>query len=316
MKRFPSNVLALVVAPLARRRKGRTKRKLAGLAVCWATLALPVLFLANAGPANAQSPTEGTDYVPTLTFDVASIRESAPSDSFTVSGMNPPHSSLLKLANNTVLDMIVMAYRVDYHRVLGVPDWVSDTRYMLEAKSDSTVDERLAQMNHEQARLEKQHMLQMLLADRFQLKVRRETRVGTVYNLVVAKGGPKMSTDLKPPAADEVARFNGVPVPPIYQFGDGRLGYKFIAHGATMDMLAMGLDGQFDTNVSDKTGLTGKYDFVLQYSRTLPGTSSRDPNAWPPLVTALPEQLGLKLEPYKGPMDVLVIEHIEKPSPN
>lgn len=295
--------------------KVRALRKLAEPMRRWAMLALGVFVVAHAGLTNAQSSTASADDVPSLTFDWASIRESAISGSYTMSFTNPPHASLLILRNNPIMNMIVMAYDVPYHGILDAPEWVGSARYTIEAKSDSAVDEKLARMNDQQARLEKQHMLQVLLADRFQLEVRRDTRKGRIYNLVTAKNGPKMSTDLKPPTASQVAWFHGEPVPPLYQFGDGSLGYEFVAHGATTGMLASELGGQLDTSVIDKTGLTGKYDFVLQYDGTV-APSSDDPDAWSPLVTALPKQLGLKLEPAEGPVDVLVIEHIERPSPN
>jgi uncharacterized protein (TIGR03435 family) len=255
-------------------------------------------------------------YVPTLTFDVASVRESPPADSFRVSFQNPAHSSVLRLTNNTVFDLIVMAYGLRYYNVAGGPDWVRGTRYMIEARSDSSVDEKLASLNDADARLEKQHMVQALLADRFQLKTHWTTKEGTTYNLLLAKKGPKLGTDLKPPTAEEINRFGNHPVPPIYQQGDGRLGYQFIAHGCSMKILVDTLAGQMNAPVADQTGLAGTYDFTLQYSGTLPGTGSSDPTAWPPMITALPEQLGLRLEPVKGPVEVLVIDHIEKPSAN
>ncbi len=281
------------------------------LAFCNFAIGLP-----GRAQSGAPSPNADSAYVPTLTFDVASIRESPETDSYTVMFNSPPHSSVLDLTNIRVIDMIGIAYNVNSSRVVGPPDWVRETRYMVKANSDSAVDKKLRDLNDQQANLEKQHMLQVLLAQRFQLKVKQETREGTIYNLVVAKGGPKISTKLQPPTADQVAWFNGAPVPPIYQFGDGRLGYQFIAHGATMSMLAAQLAAQFDAQVIDRSGLAGNYDFVLQYSGTVPGTESRDPDSWPLLITALQEQLGLRLEPGKGPVEVLMIDHIEKPSPN
>jgi uncharacterized protein (TIGR03435 family) len=282
--------------------------------VLWILPALPLSAQsAHAAPSSA---TANTGYIPTLTFDVASIRESPPADSITVSFQNPAHSSVLRLTNNRVMDLIVMAYGLPYYNIAGGPDWVRGTLYMIEARSDSSVDEKLARLSDADARREKQHMLQVLLADRFQLKTHWITKEGTNYNLVLAKKGPKLNTDLKPPSAEELARFGNRPVPPIYQQGDGRLGYQFIAHGCSMKILADTLMGQMDAPVTDQTGLAGTYDFTLQYNGTLPGTGSNDPAAWSPLITALPEQLGLRLEPVKGPVEVLSIDHIERPSAN
>jgi uncharacterized protein (TIGR03435 family) len=214
------------------------------------------------------------------------------------------------------MDLIVIAYGLGYYSIAGGPDWARGTLYMVEARSDSSADEKLALLSDQDARLEKQHMIQVMLADRFRLQTHWIKKEGTNYALVPAKKGPRLSTNLVPPSAEEIARFGDHPVPPLYQHGDGRLGYQFIAHGCSMKMLADMLTGQMDAPVADQTGLAGTYDFTLQYSGTLPGTGSNDPAAWPPLITALPEQLGLRLEPIKGSVEVLVIDHIEKPSAN
>jgi uncharacterized protein (TIGR03435 family) len=260
-------------------------------AACCAA-ASPVLGQVNAAPAGAKHPAD-VNYVPTMTFDVASIHESPVSNSFVVSFQNPLHTSLLRLVNNNVMNMISMAYGVRWSQISGEPDWTKWTYYMVEAKSDDAADEKLAHMSDEQARLEKQHMLQALLADRFQLKVAWKTREDTIFDLVVGKNGPKFSSSKPKPTNPVNARAGDEDDPPLYQEGDGRLGYKFIAHGATMAMLAEDVAGQMGTDVVNKTGLAGAYDFTLQYSGTVPGTGSRDPDAWPLLIEALPRQLGL-----------------------
>ena len=283
----------------------------------------PALPASAQAAAAASSPADAnTSYVATLTFDVASIHESPPADSFMVSARNPAHSSLLRLTNNRAIDLVGMAYGLHYYSIEGAPEWARWTLYMVEAKSDSAADEKLAQLSNEQARLEKQHMLQVLLAERFQLKTHWVTKEGQNYALVVAKNGPKLSADPKPLSAEEKAILGDRPAPPLSQYGDGRLGYQFIGHGCTMKRLADILTGQMQAPVLDQTGLTGVYDFTLKYKGSLPPATespdpgSQDPEAWPPLITALPEQLGLRLEPVKGTVEVLVIDHIEKPSAN
>jgi uncharacterized protein (TIGR03435 family) len=119
-----------------------------------------------------------------------------------------------------------------------------------------------------------------------------------------------------PPSADEVKNFRDGPLPPIYQKNDGE-GYDFIAHGCSMDQLVGILAAQFGRPVLNKTGLTGKYDFVLKYK----GRWDRDRNADDmdptlPMDRALQEELGLKVETARGSVKTLVIDHIEKPSPN
>lgn len=281
-----------------------------------------LLASAQATPASSSPTDANAIYLPTLTFDVASIHESPPADSFIVSFQNPAHSSLLRLTNNTVMHLIAIAYGLDFFNIEGGPDWVRRTNYLIEARSDSDADEKLARLSDGQARLEKQHMLQVLLADRFQLKMHTVTKEGTNYALVVAKKGSKLSTDPIPASTEEKARLGDRPAPPLAQYGDGHLGYQFIGHRCTMKRLAEVLTGQMQAPVLDQTGLTGTYDFTLKYRGSLPPvTESRDPGsqdteAWPPMITALPEQLGLRLEPVKGTVEVLVIDHIEKPSAN
>ena len=176
----------------------------------------------------------------------------------------------------------------------------------------------MAALTEEQQSAEQQHMLQALLEERFKLKTHWETKEGDVYNLVVAKGGPKLGVEgSMPPSADELKIFGeDRPVPALCQKNDGQ-GYDFIAHGCSMDQWVGMLTAQFGRPVMDKTGLTGKYDFVLKYK----GRWDRDRNAddldpTPPMDRALQEELGLKVEAAKGPVKILVIDHIDKPSEN
>ena len=110
--------------------------------------------------------------------------------------------------------------------------------------------------------------------------------------------------------------FGDRPVPPLYQENDGQ-GYDFIAHGCPMGQLAGILTGQFGRPVIDKTGLTGKYDFVLRYKgRWDRDRDAEDLDPMPPMDRALQEELGLKVEGTKGLVKMLVIDLIDKPSEN
>jgi bla regulator protein blaR1 len=173
---------------------------------------------------------------------------------------------------------------------------------------------------------ERMEMLQPLLEDRFNLKFHHETREMPVYMLVVAKGGSKLKE-----ASPEGAVPDGGPPRRGMMMSPGSLE----ANGAQIDMLAHALSGQVGRTVIDKTGLTGKYDFDLHFTPQNmppgmgpgpgPGPTGGSPGAdappppdtsGPDLLTALQEQLGLKLESEKGPVDVIVIDHIDKPSEN
>jgi uncharacterized protein (TIGR03435 family) len=259
-------------------------------------------------------------YVPTMTFDVASVRENKSVDvnaGFTMSGWFQPQTSIFRATNWPIENLITVAYGVDRYQLVGAPKWPNPTLFVIGAKGDSETDAKLAGLTTEQQWAEQKHMLQALLEERFKLKTHWETKEGDVYNLVVAKGGPKLGGGGSvPPSADEVKRFGGRPVPVIHQKNDGR-GYDFIAHGCSMEVWAGMLTGQFGRQVIDKTGLTGTYDFVVKYR----GRWDRDRDAddldpMLPMDRALVEELGLKVEPAKGPVKMLVIDHVEMPSEN
>ena len=255
-----------------------------------------------------------------MTFDVASVRENKNIDvnaGFTMSGQFVPHTTTLQAINWRIEYLISYAYGVDQYQIVGAPKWPWPTMFVIEAKGDSEADAKMAALTKEQQWAEQQHMLRALLEERFKLKTHWETKEGDVYNLVVAKGGPKLSAEgSMPPSADELKIFGDRPVPPLFQKNDGQ-GFDLIAHGCSMDQWAGMLTSQFGRPVIDKTGLSGKYDFVLKYN----GRSDRDRNAddldpTPPMDRALQEELGLKVEAAKGPVKVLVIDQVDKPSEN
>ena len=160
---------------------------------------------------------------------------------------------------------------------------------------------------------ERRAMLQQLLENRFHLKVHRQTEVLPLYEMVVAKGGPKI-TPVEPvgpdPDADKNKKVKGM------DRGNMSVSDKqLITHEASLDRLALSLSSKLGRTVVDKTGLTGKYDLSLTWSPDDGSTAESDSSA-PSLFTALQEQLGLRLQPAKGPVETLVVDHIEMPSEN
>jgi uncharacterized protein (TIGR03435 family) len=149
-------------------------------------------------------------------------------------------------------------------------------------------------------------MLQALLADRFKLAVHRETRDQPVYELVVAKGGPK----LKPSGAEKSSDDK-----PNARNGKGHLEFHRLPVSALLNYFYFQPgSGMVDRPVIDKTGLDGLYDFTLDWT---PDDAPPDPAApAPSIFTALEEQIGLKLEPRKAPFEIIVIDHAEKPAEN
>jgi len=283
-------------------------------------LAVPSLAQAVTAPTPPSSLPADAPYAATMTFDIASIRENKNLDmnaGFMMSAQFAGHSTTYRATNWPIENLLSSAYGVDRYQIVGLPNWPWPTFFMIEAKGDSEADAKMAALTVKQQSAEQQHMLQVLLEDRFKLKTHWETKEGDVFNLVVARGGPKLGAEGSiPPSADELKMFGNHPVPEFFQKNDGR-GYDFVAHGAPISRLLEILPAAFGGPVIDKTGLTGKYDFVLKYNRNRERDRPADDlDPTPPMDRALQEELGLKLEAAKGPVKVLVIDHIEKPSEN
>lgn len=277
--------------------------------------------LAQTGTAAPPAPSAvvNTPYVATMTFDVASVRENKSVDlnaGFTMGGYFVAHTATLHVVNWQIADLIELAFGVDRNQIVGTPNWPWPTLFVVEAKGNPQDDTKLAALPLEQQKEQQRHMLQALLEERFNLKTHWETREGDIYNLVLAKTGPKLGAEHSlPPSSEESRTFVGQP-PPLYQKNDGQ-GYDFIAHGCPMSELVEILTAQFGRPVIDKTGLIGKYDFVLKYNgRWDTDRNADDLDPTPPLDRALQVQLGLKVEAAKGLTKVLVIDHIDKPSEN
>lgn len=237
------------------------------------------------------------------TFDVASIHISNDTDGHHHI-YNDVHETHFRAANLSLRDLIQFAYGIPNSQILGGPAWLNSIMFDIDAKSDPTVDAQLHALPSADAAHRKQLMVQVLLADRFQFKAHDETRDLPVYALVVAKGGPKF----------QPSKINGTTIDT----------YPTRVHIAgsvdTVAILARELARTLGRVVLNKTGLTGRYDFNLRWSsddRPAPLLNGApDPNAPPDIFTAIQEQLGLKLESSKGPVPVLVIDHVEAPSAN
>lgn len=234
------------------------------------------------------------------TFEVATIKPSEPGkpgEAFMVRGRR-------FMTLNTPLSAIIsFAYGVQPKQVIGLPAWADSEKYDIEAVPDGTGEPSGPQWKS---------MLQKLLASRFSLKFHQEQKVLSVYVLTVASGGPKMTLDTTNP--------NGLPG--LFFRGLGKLNVR----NATMhDFTELMQSAVLDRPVVDMTELKGKYDFELNWTPDdsqfvnmgvhVPPPSDA-PNQPPDLYTAIQEQIGLKLEATKGPAEVLVIDHVDHPSPN
>ena len=242
-----------------------------------------------------------------LTFEVASIK---PADPDLRSHFSGARNGEFIATDATLKQLVGFAYDLREHQISGGPKWLDSDRYSVEGKPDSATPIPRGPAGIQVMRA----MLQQLLAERFKLAVHRETKEEQVYELVVARGGSKLKE-----ADTTRAGPKG-----IGSTGPGRLQ----GMAASMDILTQDLAQALSRSVIDKTGLTGRYDFTLQYTPELgqfqlrppgppddPGPPPPDPNG-PSLFTALQEQLGLRLESTRGPVGVLVIDHAEKPDAN
>jgi uncharacterized protein (TIGR03435 family) len=184
----------------------------------------PCLSQSGAAIAPATSPPGSALYLPTMTFDVASLRENKSADSYggvTMSGQFAPHTTNLRLINWRIELLVSIAFGVDEHQITGAPKWPWPTVFVIEAKGDSAADAKMATLTNDQQWAEQKHMLQALLKERFKLKTHWETKQGDIYNLVVAKGGPKLGVEgSMPPSAQDLKFFGDRPVPPLRQKSD------------------------------------------------------------------------------------------------
>ena len=249
-------------------------------------------------------------------FEVASVRLNRdPGDLFSLR-LQPAAFR----ADGAPLDRLIrFAYDAKSdEQVLNMPDWASSEHFDIDAKISDADVAAMKKLTPEQSFRQYRLMVQALLADRFQMKARTEMRVLPVYALVVAKRGVNLTAAAALPEAHRLPQLT------FHASGDLK------ASSVTMQYFAEWLSGKPDTGdrvVIDATGLKGSYDFGLlwepaEYSASSavagaiqPGSTTTESRK-PSLFTAIQEQLGLKLEPRKAPVEVLVIDHVEQPSPN
>jgi len=234
----------------------------------------------------------------------------------------------LAATNMPLRVLITFAYQLQQAQLVGGPNWISSDRFDIVAKIEGDPAPVPPGGGPDPLML----AMRSLLADRFKLAVHKETRDLDVYALVLAKPGGKPGPALKPSTTDcaqlMLGRRGGPPPAPpgpndpVLCGMRGTFG-RIQVGGFPMSQFANGLQGQAGRLVLDRTGLTGNWDFELTFAQERPvgplppgvELPPVDPNA-PNLFTALQEQLGLKLESTKAPIEVLVIDQVEQPTPD
>jgi uncharacterized protein (TIGR03435 family) len=239
-------------------------------------------------------------------FDVASVKLNRSADDSSSSAF--ASGGAFNARNATVRGVIQEAYQLKDGNLLGVPGWADSERYDIAAKPESPVSTEQAHS-----------MLQTLLADRFLLKVHRETREVPVYALTVGNRGAKLKEAVD---SNCVAPPSGPPSGPPPR--TGYCGGSLVSRGrltsrkVSMQKFAATLSEIMGRPALDMTELAGVFDIDLQWSpdeTQFGGTASTDSSGAPSIYAAL-QDLGLKLEARKGPIEVVVIDHVERPSEN
>jgi len=300
----------------ARLSSARSYRLLSGVSVlaslCVGALAFSIRpSLAQVVVADAQSPA----------LEVLSVKQVKDSGGFSNIQITPDG---LSVTNSQLWLLIRVAFGAEFFsdgQIFGEPSWSHSERYDIAGKVSDVDVGKLRNLNHDQERRMTQAMLQEVLVERFHMKFHQENRDAPIYVLVVAKGGPKLKETTP---GDSYSK--GLLGPAGSKVGAGFLnvGRDHISgQGLSLEELAKALSGANTGRVViDKTGLRGKYDFTLNWSPDQgvppPGLDGGAPASasGPSIFTAIQEQLGLRLEPTKGPVKTLVIEHIERPSAN
>jgi uncharacterized protein (TIGR03435 family) len=255
-------------------------------------------------------------------FEVASVKPNASGSNNLL--MRPPVDGRFTATNVTLKMLIALAYKVRQLEISGGPTWIASDRYDVNAKAaDSNV-------SADQSRL----MIQKMLEDRFRLMVHRETKEMPVYALLPAKNGLKIR-DSKEGECVAVASISPRASTPDQPFTPVCGSFIVMPTGLdgkdiSMAQLANSLSGIVGPPVIDKTGYAAGFDFHLEFTRDVTATQPNFPPAagdkglaatpgdtsGPSIFAALQEQLGLKLEATKGPVEVIVIDHAEKASVN
>jgi uncharacterized protein (TIGR03435 family) len=264
---------------------------------------LSIALMLLALPVYAQQPAAAPP-APLPVYDIVSIH---PHDELDDNIGMHTQDSIYTASGVTLKELVSYAYRIREDLVSGLPGWGDSTRFDITAKISEPDLPRLKKLTREQ----REAMFLPILADRFQVKAHTEIKTLPVFDLVLTKDGPKFKPTPHP--ATDPDHPNKHPLSITFNNND------LTASSISMSDFADTLSFQVSRTVIDKTGLTGVYDLKLRSAPYRLANTPADNGATdrpPDLFTALKEQLGLKLDSAKGPVETLVVDHAKKPSPN
>ncbi len=306
---------AILAGSIAHELNGAKKMTLAVIGL--AALAAPVLIgVLNAPAIRAQNAPATAPKFEVVSIKPCQLPPQRPGDMYPPRGNSSPGrlgTGCFPLLDDHGMGLIRGAYASDpFTPINGGPSWIHSAFYEINARAEGNPSVRMM----------RGPMMQVLLEEYFHLKIHHQTTEGLVYFLTVARGGPKPHSFIE----GSCVPFSAYPTSPLQP------GQKYCmsnisalspssieAQGATLDQFSTMLLPVLGRTVIDKTGITGRFDIRVEYSRE--GTQASvseptDPTGFPSIFTALQEQLGLKLEPGKGPVESFVIDHIERPAGN
>jgi uncharacterized protein (TIGR03435 family) len=261
---------------------------------------LAIIVLGSSLQLSAQAPAA----IPTSTdvaFDVASVK---PNNSGSTYSSTNGRAGSLTASNVTTRQLIIFAYRLRQFQLTGGPGWVNADRYDVDARSP------------ENPKPDNPAMTRTLLRDRFRLVAHTETRQEQIYALVVARADGRLGPQLKPSTVNCSAPGPASPACGT-NTNSNSAGGRMVGTGHSMEALVNAL-GSFGLSrmVVDRTGLNGVFDFELRWSPDDARATATAPNDSPSIFAALQEQLGLRLESRRGPVEFLVVDSVERPAPD
>jgi uncharacterized protein (TIGR03435 family) len=267
-------------------------QKIAAIAIGWIVVAMPAV-----GQGNSVAGAQGAVTQTAQTYEIVSIR---PNNS-----MRPGGTASLpdgfEWRSVSLYLLVQAAYGIVMEsQVSGLPSWARSDSYDIVAKADPGTTERWKKLTPRERWAEEQPMMRSILADRCQFKAHLETKELPVYDLVIAKGGLKMK-EAQPGEASKEEMTAG----------------RMTVQAVPVELIADTFMNTLGRVIVDKTGLGDrKFDFDLNWTPDDQAAVDDSIDAAPSLLTALQEQLGLKIVSSKGPVQVLIIDHMERPSPN